>query len=112
MTLIEKICIAETQIMFYDGIDFDLAMSHSDRSVFIIFLVESYVESAKSWMRNRRIESVLEGKSSVGSDDIPEIDNANIAIYQTSGNTMAVYETVKKKLLSEPQPWSPPWGIA
>ena len=43
MTLIEKIEIEGTKIMFYDGIDFDLALGHSDDSEFLIFFVDSYV---------------------------------------------------------------------
>ena len=39
MTLIEKLKIEETEILFYDGIDFDLAIGHSDRSKFLIFFV-------------------------------------------------------------------------
>ena len=111
MTLIEKIEIDGTKIMFYDGIDFDMAIGHSDDSEFLIFFVESYVAAAKAWTRTRRLDSVLEGKE-IDYEDAPEIENHRVAIYQTSGNTEAVYETVRKKLLSEPQPWSPPWGIA
>jgi len=62
-------------------------------------------------MRTRRLDSILEGKE-IDFEEVPDIGNHRVAIYQTSGNTEAVYETVKKKLLSEPQPWSPPWGIA
>ena len=43
MTLIEKIEIEGTKIMFYDGIDFDMAIGHSDDSEFLIFFVDSYV---------------------------------------------------------------------
>jgi len=43
---------------------------------------------------------------------LPEINNNRVAVYQTSGNTEVVFETVKKKLLREPQPWSPAFGIA
>ena len=110
MTLIEKIEIEGTKILFYEGIDLDLAMGHSDDSEFLIFFVDSYVAAAKSWMRTRRVDSLLEGKEDVF--EVPEIDNNRVAIYQTSGNTEVVFETVKKKLLSEPQPWSPPWGLA
>ena len=49
MTLIEKIEIDGTKIMFYDGIDFDMAIGHSDDSEFLIFFVESYVAAAKAW---------------------------------------------------------------
>jgi len=112
MTLIERLEIDGTEIFFYDGIDFDMAIGHSDDSKFLIFFVESYVAEAKAWMRSSRIDSLIEGNPVPSPDDIPEIDNRNISVYQTSGNTLAVYETVRKKLLSEPQPWSPPWGIA
>lgn len=111
MNLIEKIEIEDTKIMFYEGIDFDLAIGHSDDSEFLIFFVESYVAAAKAWLRTKRLDSILEGKE-IDFEEIPDIGNHRVAIYQTSGNTEAVYETVRKKLLSEPQPWSPPWGIA
>ena len=111
MTLIEKIEIEGTKIMFYDGIDFDLAIGHSDDSEFLIFFVDSYVAAAKAWMRTRRLDSLLEGKE-CRFEEAPEIENSRVSIYQTSGNTEAVYQTVRKKLLSEPQPWSPPWGTA
>ena len=62
-------------------------------------------------MRTHPLDSVLEGKE-VDIEATPEIENHRVAIYQTSGNTEAAYETVRKKLLSEPRPWSPPWGIA
>ena len=114
MTLIEKIEIERTEIRFYEGIDFDLAMSHSDDSVFIIFFVNNYVSSAKSWLRTHRLDSLLEGKEDTFQIPmkLPEINNNRIAVYHTSGNTEVVFETVKKKLLREPQPWSPPFGIA
>lgn len=111
MTLIEKIEIEGTKIMFYDGIDFDMAIGHSDDSEFLIFFVDSYVAAAKAWMRTGRLDSILEGKED-SFGDMPEIENHRVSIYQTSGNTEVVFETVKKKLLSEPQPWSPPWGLA
>ena len=99
LTLIENIEINGTNIFFYDGIDFDMIRDHKEEDGFLIFFVDSYINSVKAWERQSRLDSVLEGKDPEDFDS-EKYKNNYIAIYQTSGNLMPIYEIIKKKLIS------------
>jgi hypothetical protein len=116
MILIEKIDIKGFDVLFYEGIDFEYAKSiKNDENIFVIFFVDNYIQYVKQWHRQKRIGSLLEEDVDVGilNDKseyrIPDLESNNISVYQTSGNTKLVFETVKDKLLSGSS-WSPPWG--
>jgi len=106
LTLIEKIEIDGTEVYFYDGIDFDLIRRHKKEDGFLIFFVDRYIDAIKAWERQNRIDCVLEGKDpeEFSSD---EFQNDSIAIYQTSGCLMQVYEAIKGKLIGPSKPWNP-----
>jgi len=109
LTLIENIEINGTNVFFYDGIDFDMIRDHKEENGFLIFFVDSYIGSVKSWERQSRLNSILENKE-MEHFDSEKYQNNNIAIYQTSGNLMQVYETIKKKLMEPIGQWNP-WEI-
>ena len=98
LTLIEKICISGTDTYFYDGIDFDMIRGHREEDGFLIFFVDSYVSEIKGWERENRLNSILEG-TDFENFESEKYQNNHIAIYQTSGNLMSVYEAIRKKLL-------------
>ena len=97
LTLIEKVEIDGTDVFFYDGIDFDMIRDHKGEDGFLIFFVDSYVNSVKTWKRQIQLDSILEDKE-VEEFDSEKYYNSSVAIYQTSGNLMPVYEAIKKKL--------------
>ena len=109
LTLIENIDINGTNVFFYDGIDFDMIRDHKEEDVFLIFFVDSYINSVKGWERQSRLDSVLEDKD-LEDFDSEKYQNNHIAIYQTSGNLIPVYETIKKKLMEPIKCWNP-WEI-
>lgn len=98
LTLIENIEINGTKVFFYDGIDFDMIRDHKEEDGFLIFFVDSYISSAKAWERQSRLDSVLEDKDPEDFDS-EKYQNNSVAIYQTSGNLIPVYEAIKKKIL-------------
>lgn len=109
LTLIENIEINGINVFFYDGIDFDMVLSHKEENGYLIFFVDSYVNSVKAWERQIRLDSILEGKEAEEFDS-EKYYNSSVAIYQTSGCLMPVYETIKKKLMDPIKNWNP-WEI-
>lgn len=97
LTLIEKAEIDGTDVFFYDGIDFDMIRDHKAEDGFLIFFVDCYDSAAKAWKRQSQIESILDGRE-IEDLDSEKYQNSHVAIYQTSGNLMPVYEAIKKKL--------------
>lgn len=96
LTLIEKIEINGINVYFYDGIDFDMIKDHNIENEFLIFFVENYVSEITKWERHRKLNSVLNG------DSFEKFDNEshrNIAIYQTSGDLIPIYKSIKEKIL-------------
>ena len=109
LTLIENIEINGTNIFFYDGIDFDMIRDHKEEDSFLIFFVDSYVSAVKGWKRQSILDSILEDKD-LEDFESEKYQNNSVAIYQTSGNLMPVYETIKKKLMDPQRGWNP-WEI-
>jgi len=105
MTLIEEINIETCIFRFYDGIDFDMIKDHKGEE-FLIFFIDSWVDSYKQWERDKKIESLL--NDNVDYFDPSSIENNLIAIYQTSGNLEMTYLAIKSKLL-ERKPFFEPW---
>jgi hypothetical protein len=101
LTLIEKINISGTDTYFYDGIDFEMIRNHKEENGFLIFFVDSYINSIKVWERENRLNSILEG-TDFEDFESEKYQNNHIAIYQTSGNLIPVYEAIKKKILEPP----------
>jgi hypothetical protein len=109
LTLIENIEINGTNVFFYDGIDFDMILNRKEENEYLIFFVDSYVSSVKGWKRQSRLDSILEDKE-IEDFDSEKYQNNHVAIYQTSGNLMSVYETIRKKLMEPTRHWNP-WEI-
>ncbi len=106
LTLIDKTIVNGTDVYFYEGIDFDMISRHTCDQGFLIFFVDSYVSAAKAWERQSRIDSLLDGRDPERFDS-EKYQNDHIAIYQTSGNTMPVYEAIREKLIGPLGCWHP-----
>lgn len=90
--------ISGTDTYFYDGIDFDMIRDHKEEDGFLIFFVDSYVSEIKGWERENRLNSILEG-TDFEDFESERYQNNHIAIYQTSGNLIPVYDAIRRKLL-------------
>jgi hypothetical protein len=99
MTLIEEINCSGVRILFYDGIDFDMIFRHESED-FLIFFIDSWAEEAKRWKRESRIKTIVEG-TDYKNFSINELNNPNVAIYQTSGRLDAIYKTIRDKVLAK-----------
>ena len=109
LTLIENIEINGTNVFFYDGIDFDMILNHKEEDGYLVFFVDSYIKAVKGWKRESRLDSILEDKK-IEDFDYKKYQNNSVAVYQTSGNLMPVYETIRKKLMEPERHWNP-WEI-
>jgi len=109
MTLIDETIVNEMSVRFYNGIDFDMIMNHpNDGSEgFIYFFIDKWVSEVKAQERENKINSLI-GKDTT-KFDINEIDNNYVAIYQTDGQTMSVYEVIRNKVNNNISnyPWIP-----
>jgi type II secretory pathway component PulC len=102
LKIIDEVVVNENIIKFYSGIDFDYINSYDKKELIIIF-----IDNWSSEIRNYKIDSVLEENKSF----LDEINNDYIMIYQTNGFLEPVYETIKKKILTEQSEWSTTTGI-
>lgn len=113
MTLIDEIEIDGINIKFYEGIDFNMVIDHpkDGSNGFIYFFIDSWKEEVKRHRRNEIIDSIVDGKQIT---DIDDIDNNYICIYQTSGETTSVYNTIREKVdrrILTNFPWLPIAGV-
>jgi len=117
MTLIETILVDDVKASFYDGIDFNIIMSHpkDGSSGFIFCFIENWVKEIKSWERGNKIDSVLTNNKSKHKFDIEDISNNYIAIYQLEGTEPGVvFNVIKQKFINKnfpEHPWIPISGI-
>lgn len=114
MTLIDDIEVDGINIKFYEGIDFDMVINHpkDGSNGFIYFFIDSWKEEVKRNRRNEIIDSIVDDKHI--SKDLDEIDNNYICIYQTSGETSRVYNTIREKVdrrILTNFPWLPIAGV-
>lgn len=107
MTLIEEINRSGVRILFYDGIDFDFIFRNESED-FLIFFIESWSAEAKKWNRESRIKSIIEG-TDYKNFSISDLDNPNVAIYQTSGDLFGTYAAIREKIISDKI--TTQWGI-
>jgi hypothetical protein len=112
MILISEKYIKNVNFRFYRGMDFDLAINHPNDGSgdFLVFFVENWEKEIISHSRNSKIESLINNKK---YDDLFEIDNDYIYIYQTGGMDFEeVYKIVLSKLeRTYDVPWVPIAGI-
>lgn len=97
MILIDEIEVANNNIRFYNGIDFDMIKKHpkDGSNGFIYFFIDKWENEVKIQERNNRISTILGDESEM---DIHEIDNNYVVIYQTDGNTEIIYSAIRKKV--------------
>ena len=96
MNLISEHDTNNTNIKFYDGIDFGYAKSHpNDESEGIcVFLIESWVSEVKKWERSKKLDHILNNKE---YDLDYNLDNKCIIIYQTNGELEKIYNILLDK---------------
>lgn len=107
MILISKENIDGSEVRYYDGIDFDIIKSHpkDGSDGFIICFVDSWESEVKKYNRSNKLDMIIVNKE-INIFNIEQIDNDFICIYQTSGMTEQVYETIKKRLhIKVSKPW-------
>lgn len=83
---------------FYFGIDFDRVLSHpsdgSDGLMFCFF--ENFEEECKKYKRESKINNILYDNN---IDNIDDIDNNYLMLYQTGEYQKQVYESIRDKMI-------------
>lgn len=103
MRLIEKYRHDSHDILFYEGIDFDVIREHRDDSgEFLVFYIESWKYEIDRYRREKRIDEVLDGEADLFDPDL--IQKNTVAIYLTNGHLEPTHQAIKKKLV-EPVQW-------
>ena len=116
MTLLESMNIDNNNILFYEGVDFDILQKHpKDGSKgFIVCFLENWVKEVKKYNRNNKIKSVL-NHLEYSDFDWENINNNFICIYQTDGiGVSEIYKVIRKKFINKQlpeSPWIPVSGI-
>jgi hypothetical protein len=91
------------EILFYEGIDFDIIRKHKDdSSKFLVFYIESWKNEVERYKREKRIDELLDGHTDNFDPDL--IRKNTIAIYLTNGYLEPTHMAIKKKLI-EPNNW-------
>jgi len=116
MILIDETIIDNIEVGFYDGMDIDKLLNHpkDGSNGFIYCFIENWINEIKSYNRQRKISSVIDGVV-YEEFEWDNINNNYICVYQTEGMLIKdVYETIRKKLeinRLDIQPWIPVSGI-
>ena len=116
MNLIESIIVDGSEFSFYNGIDFDIVMSHPDDGSrgFIFCFIENWVDEVKIWERQSKLDSVLNNKL-IEEFNSKKIENNYLAIYQLQGTEPGVlFEIIKEKVIKKnfpEHPWIPISGM-
>jgi hypothetical protein len=110
MILIDEIIVDNLNVKFYDGIDFDLLLSHAKDGSdgFIFCFINNWKNDVKIYNRQRKLSSIIDG---IEYEDFEweKIDNSFISVYQTEGmGVLDVYQTIRKKV-ERKQLDSGPW---
>lgn len=112
MILISEEVIDQVNYRFYNGIDFDQAISHpKDGSEgMIYYFIDNWENEIKKINRDKKINMVIDN---ITFDPLVEINNDYIIVYQTGSYLNQIYEAVKKNLKSTLiyDPWQPIAGI-
>jgi hypothetical protein len=111
MILIYKNTVNNTEIKYYEGIDFDIVKNHpkDGSNGMLIFFIHNWVKEVNKWKRNNVINELLGEKNE--KYDLSNIDNNFISIYQSEGIPIDIlFETIKGKIEREQfinKPWTP-----
>jgi len=89
-------------ILFYEGIDFDMIRKHRDDSnTFLVFYIESWKYEVERYRRDMKIDELLSGEKDLFDPDV--IKKNTVAIYLTNGYLEPTHLAIKKKLIEPPQ---------
>lgn len=116
MILIDEIIVDNVNIKFYEGMDFDLLLNHAKdgSNGFIFCFINNWVTEVKSYNRQRKLSSVVDGLD-YEEFEWDQIENNYISVYQTEGmGISSVYEAIRTKVERkqfEHKPWVPIGGM-
>lgn len=98
--IISESGIDNTRIRYYSGFDIDMIINHpSDgKDGMLIVFFDSIKEEEIKHNRDEKILSLIENKKIEKFDDIFNLDNPYLALWQTNGQTDIVYKLVKNKM--------------
>lgn len=100
MILIDKIVIDNVIFNFYEGIDFELLINHTNDGSdgFIFCFIDNWITEIKSYNRQKKLSSLIDDLY-YEEFDWEKIDNNFISVYQTEGMGIHdVYQTIRKKV--------------
>ena len=116
MILIEEIVVDNSIIKFYNGIDFDILLKHSNKGSdgFIYCFIDNWVSEVKSYNRQLKLESIINNVK-FSKFEWDKINNNYISVYQTDGvGIESVYNSVRERVVnlkSTNNSWLPISGI-
>ena len=117
MILIEEIKVDNTNIRFYDGIDFNEILNHAKdgSNGFIFCYIDSWEKEVKSYERDSKLVYIL-NKSKFNKFKSEYIDNNYVSIYQLSNTKVeTLHQIIKEKVINNQfhdHPWVPISGFS
>jgi len=108
MILIEEVDYKGTSVKFYNGVDFDLLLSHAKDGSdgFIYCFMDSWLKEVKSYNRNNKLKSIIDGVE-YSDFEWESINNDYVAIYQADGiDINLLYQSIREKVLKNHLPKS------
>ena len=108
MILIEEVDYKGTSVKFYNGVDFDLLLSHAKDGSdgFIYCFMDSWLKEVKSYNRNNKLKSIIDGVE-YSDFEWESINNDYVAIYQADGiDINLLYQSIREKVLQNHLPKS------
>ena len=86
MILIDKIVIDNVIFNFYEGIDFELLINHTNDGSdgFIFCFIDNWITEIKSYNRQKKLSSLIDDLY-YEEFDWEKINNNFISVYQTEG---------------------------
>jgi hypothetical protein len=97
MRLIDESNSNGSRIQYFEGCDFHRIINHpKDGSKgFIVVFIDSYKDACKIFNRDSKIDSIINNSDLNNLDDL---NNDFVIIYQTGGFTDIVYKSVKNSI--------------
>lgn len=118
MNLIYENTIDGINFKYYNGMDIESIHNHpkdGSQGMMIVF-IENWEKELIKYKRNNKISELLnESKSEINQEDLFNINNNFVTIYQANGISIELlFETIKTKIERNQiptQPWIPIAGI-